>query len=80
MPDTVIDRVNKLGESQPEYFIFTDRRGQKIGGVELTGVDGEITEAPLQIQNVENHYLDQPDVVDEELPAQTKQENKEDLQ
>ena len=40
MPDTVIDRVNKLGESQPEYFIFTDRGGRKIGGVKLIGVDG----------------------------------------
>ena len=69
----MIDRVNKLGESQPEYFIFTDHKGRQIGGVELTGVDGEITEAPLQTQNVENHDLDQPYVVDEELAAQTKQ-------
>ena len=36
MPDTVIDRLNKLGEIQPEYFILTDRRGRKIGGVKLT--------------------------------------------
>ena len=73
MPDTVIDWVNKLGESQSEYFIFINSRGRKIGEVDLTGVDGEITEAPLQIQNVENHDLDQPYVVDEELAAQTKQ-------
>ena len=63
MPDTVIDRINKLGEIHPEYFIFTDRRGRQIGGVELTVVDGEITEAPLKIQNVENHDIDKPDVV-----------------
>ena len=65
MPDTVIYRVKKLGESQPKYIIFTDRRGQQIGEVELTGVDGEITESALKIQNVENHDLDQPYVVDE---------------
>ena len=80
MPDTIIDWVNKLGDIQPEYFIFTDHRGQKIRGVEITVVDGEITKAPLQIQNVENHDIDQPDVVDEELAAQPEQENEEDLQ
>ena len=73
IPDTVIDRVNKLRESQPEYFIFADRRGRQIVGFKFTGVDGEITEAPLQIQNVENHDLSQPDVIDEELAAQPEQ-------
>ena len=28
MPDTVIDLVNNIGGSQPEYFIFTNHRGQ----------------------------------------------------
>ena len=70
MPDTVIERVNKLGEIQPEYFISTNRRGRQVGGVKLKVVYGEITEAPLQIQNVYNHDLDQTDIVDEELAAQ----------
>ena len=43
-------------------------------------MDGEITEAPLQTKNVENHDLDQPDVVDDNLAAQPEQENEEDLQ
>ena len=43
-------------------------------------MDGEITEAPLQIQNVENHDIDQPDVVGDELAAQPEQENEENLQ
>ena len=80
MPDTVIYRVKKLGESQPEYFIFTDSRGRQNVGVELIGLDGEITKALLQIQNVENHDLNQSDLVDEELAAQPDQENEEDLQ
>ena len=79
MPDTVIYRVKKLGESQPEYFIFTDSRGRQNVGVELIGLDGEITKALLQIQNVENHDLNQSDLVDEELAAQPDQENEEDL-
>ena len=43
-------------------------------------MDGEITEAPLKIQNVENHDLDQLDVVDEELAAQPEKENEENIQ
>ena len=57
MPDTVIDQVNKLGENQLGYFIFTNHRSRQIGEVDLTGVDGEINEAPLRIQNVENHDI-----------------------
>jgi hypothetical protein len=35
MPQTVIDRVNKLSKDQPEQFIFTDRKGRLIGDIEL---------------------------------------------
>ena len=31
IPQTVINRVNVLGKDQPEHFIFTDRKGRKIG-------------------------------------------------
>ena len=43
-------------------------------------MDGEITEALLKIQNVDNHDLDQPYVIDEKLAAQPEKENEEDLQ
>ena len=46
MSDAVIEWVNKLGASQPEDMVFTDRKGRLMGDVELTGVDGEIE--PLQ--------------------------------
>jgi hypothetical protein len=39
MPQTVIDRVNKLGKDQPEQFIFTDRKGRLIGDIELPSSD-----------------------------------------
>ena len=65
MPDTFIDRVNKLGKDQPKDFVFTDHQGRLTGDVKLTGVDGneEPTEvqAPQQLINntneVEMHYL-----------------------
>ena len=40
MTDTVIRRVNQLGRGQRKRFIFTDQKGQPIGNVKLTGVDG----------------------------------------
>ena len=43
MPNSVIDRVNKLGEGQPEHLIFADRNGNTIGDVDLPGVDGPST-------------------------------------
>ena len=55
MSDAVIERVNKMGASQPEELVFTDRKGRLIGDVELTGVDGE--QEPLQ--NEFNEALDQ---------------------
>jgi hypothetical protein len=39
MPQTVIDRVNKLGKDQPEQFIFTNRKGHLIGDMELPSSD-----------------------------------------
>jgi hypothetical protein len=38
MPDTVIARVNALGNDQPEQLIFTDQCGRLIGDVEIPGV------------------------------------------
>ena len=40
MPGTVIDLVNILGKDQPEHLNFNYGKGQLIGEVELTGVDG----------------------------------------
>ena len=42
MPDTVITRVNTLGNDQPEQLIFTDRHGRLIGvtdNADIPGVD-----------------------------------------
>ncbi len=50
MPDTVIDRVNELGKDQPEYFVFTNRKGRRIGDVEIPGVEGAEIEAPQEIE------------------------------
>ena len=41
IPQTVINRVNVLGKDQPEYFIFTNRKGRQIGESEMTGVEGD---------------------------------------
>ena len=38
IPQTVINQVNVLGKYQPEFFIFTDRKGRQIGESEITGV------------------------------------------
>ena len=39
MPDTVIDRVNKLACNEPNQFIFTYHRGRPIGDFDIIGVD-----------------------------------------
>jgi hypothetical protein len=49
MPDTVINRVNKLGEDEPEHLVFIDRSGRLIGNIELPGVDGDENETPQQL-------------------------------
>ncbi len=46
MPDTVIDRVNVLGNDQPEDLVFTDRLGRQIGDVETPGVPTTLDEGP----------------------------------
>ena len=43
IPQTVINLVNVIGTDQPEHFIFSDRKGQKIGESEITGVEGDKT-------------------------------------
>ena len=41
MPDTVIARVNTLGQDQPEELTFTNRHGRLIGDNEMPGVTFE---------------------------------------
>ena len=38
MPLSVIERVNILGKDQPEFLLFTDRKGRLISEAEPTGV------------------------------------------
>ena len=59
--DTVIRRVNQLGRGQSKRFIFTDRKGQPIGNVELIGVYWEEAQEELD----EDDDLEIPDTVDE---------------
>ena len=70
MTDTVINWVNTRGKDEPEQLIFRDRKGRLIGEVDLTGVDGEPTETPQQIETVEETYLNKSGAVNEELEAQ----------
>ncbi len=69
MPDTVIDRVNVLGHGQNEQLIFTDRKGRRIGDVEIPGVDG-VYEAPheLDFENPEGANLEAPPLQEAEEP------------
>ena len=69
IPKTVINRVNVLGKDQLEHFIFTDRKGRKIGKSEITGVEGDQNVTP-QILVQEDDNLDEQDVVNKELAAQ----------
>ena len=41
IPQTVINRVNVLRKDQPEHFIFTNRKEEKIGESKITGVKGD---------------------------------------
>jgi hypothetical protein len=41
MPDTVIDQVNTLGSAEPEILSFADRRGRKIGEIDIPDVDSD---------------------------------------
>jgi hypothetical protein len=68
MPDTVIARVNTLGNDQPEQLIFTDRHGRLIGdtddddiaihGVDLDDDDDEIPGVdPVELPGVDVEVL-----------------------
>jgi hypothetical protein len=48
MPDTVIARVNALGNDQPEQLIFTDRHGCLIGNTEFPGAHFDEDEPPSE--------------------------------
>ena len=65
MPDSVIARVNKLAKDQPEDLIFTNKKGELIGDVEVTGVDGELEQVTPQIETIEE---------DNDLELQAEQE------
>ena len=55
-------------KGQPEIFIFTDKKGRKIGESEITGVEGDQNVTPQFF--TEDDDLDEQDVVDKELAAQ----------
>ena len=57
IPQLVINRVNVLVKYQPEHFIFTDIKGQKIGEYENTVVEGGQNVTP-QILIEEDDDLD----------------------
>ena len=65
----MIDQVNILGNDQPGLFIFTDIKGKKIGGSNITGVEGGQNVTP-QILIEEDYDLDEKDVVRKELAEQ----------
>ena len=67
IPKTVIDRVNVLGKDQPEHFIFTNRKGKKIGEPKITGVEGDQSVTPQNLIE-EDDDLNENDVVDKEIP------------
>ena len=68
IPQTMINRVNVLGKYQPEHFIFTDRKGRKIGESDITRVEGDQNRTP-QILIEEDDNLDEQDVFDGELES-----------
>ena len=69
IPQTVINRVNILGNNQPELFIFTNRKVQKIGESDITGVEGDQNGTPKTLIE-EDDDLGEQNVVDKELAAQ----------
>ena len=71
IPQTFINQVNVIGKYQPENFIFTDRKGRKIGESKITGVEGDQNRTPQTLIE-EDDDLDEQDVVDEELAVQPK--------
>ena len=69
IPQTVINRVNILGNNQPELFIFTNRKVQKIGESDITGVEGDQNGTPKTLIE-EDDDLDEQDVVNGDLESQ----------
>ena len=59
----MIDRSNDLGKDQPEHFIFTNRKGRKIGESNITGGEGDQNVTP-PILIEEDDDLDEQDFVD----------------
>ena len=52
MPDTMIARVNALGQGQPNNLDFLDINNRPIGELEITLVDTGETESP-HIERIE---------------------------
>jgi hypothetical protein len=72
MPQTIIDRVNKLGKDQPEQFIFTDRKGRLIGDIELptsSDEDDDLThDNHAEIPGVDRGEIETPQEVEAKEP------------
>ena len=65
MPSSVIARVNRLSKDQPEFLVFTDKKGRLIGEAGPTGVDG--ADQPVQDKDLEDYVgLDGEGAEDEE--------------
>ena len=47
MPDTVIDRVKKLGGDKPNIITFTDRHVRLIGDIENQGMGADSDEGEV---------------------------------
>jgi hypothetical protein len=75
MPQTVIDRVNRLGKDQPEQFVFTDRKGRLIGDLELSSSDDndDLTDDDhAEIPGVDRGAIDEIETPQiEPIPEQT---------
>ena len=72
MPDTVIARVNVLGNDQPEQLVFADRKGRPIGDVEIPGVPpDDVDDAKIiQLPGVDADTQEAPAFDDDvELPG-----------
>ena len=54
MPDTLISRINLLGKGEPSSLTFTDRHGNPVEDLEITGVDTQETEIIDVDINVDN--------------------------
>ena len=64
IPQIVINWVNVLVTDQQEHFIFTNRKGRKIGESKIPGVEGDQNVTP-QFFIEEDDDLNEQYVVDE---------------